>query len=59
MKMRNLSITGPCEGDPPVTGGFQSQCAIIEQSFMPWRHMYLSGQPISNLILKKPAVYPF
>ena len=28
-----LHITGPCEGNPPVTGGFPSKRAIIMQNF--------------------------
>ena len=56
-KISKLRVTGLCEGNPPVTGGFPSQRANnAEDIFIWWRHVNMTT-PHMHESWKDTAVY--
>ena len=48
-KTSKLRVTGLCEGNPPVTGGFPSQRASnAENVSIWWRHHVQTGREVAN-----------
>ena len=48
-KTSKLCVTGPCEGNPPVTGGFPSQRACNTENVSIWWHHHVIMQLVSLL----------